>query len=399
MTTATQHAPSRTTRALQVGQHALFAILLVIGVVEAFADGQLTGLALATAAALAVWYPVGAWLAGRGTPRRHGWAWFGVLALLWVVTVAQAPSFAWLVFSLCLLSLHLLPTAAGLACVTGLTAIAIAALWPTATSPIGVVVGPVIGALVAIGMTAGDRMILAESAERGRLLDQLRAAQADLVAVQEELATVQRETGALGERSRLARDIHDTLAQGYSSILLLARAGIARGASESDLLLQIESTAAENLVEARRVVHALAPAQLDDAPLPAAVRRLLDRLSSETGLRADLEVVGDPRLASTEVDVAVLRLVQGALANVRQHAAATRVVVSLSYEPGELLVDVVDDGHGFDPALVGPATDAGGFGLRAMRERLAVIGGTLSIESAPGEGTAVAASLPLEGGR
>ncbi|NLH70629.1 MAG: sensor histidine kinase, partial [Brooklawnia sp.] len=116
------------------------------------------------------------------------------------------------------------------------------------------------------------------------------------------------------------------------------------------------------------------------------------------GVRADLEVAGDPRLASTEVDVAVLRLVQGALANVRQHAGASRVVVSLSYEPGELLVDVVDDGRGFDPALVGPVTDAGGFGLRAMRERLAVLGGSLSIESAPGEGTAVAASIPLEGG-
>ena len=121
-------------------------------------------------------------------------------------------------------------------------------------------------------------------------------------------------------------------------------------------------------------------------------------MSAETGLRADLEVVGDPRLASTEVDVAVLRLVQGALANVRQHAAASRVVVSLSYEPGELLVDVVDDGRGFDPSLVGPVTDAGGFGLRAMHERLAALGGTLSIESAPGEGTAIAASLPLEGG-
>lgn len=92
------------------------------------------------------------------------------------------------------------------------------------------------------------------------------------------------------------------------------------------------------------------PAQLEDAPLPAAVRRLLERLASETGLRTDLEVTGDPLLAATAVDVAVLRLVQGALANVRQHALATRVVVSLSYAPDELLVDVVDDGSGFDPA-------------------------------------------------
>ena len=140
------------------------------------------------------------------------------------------------------------------------------------------------------------------------------------------------------------------------------------------------------------------PAQLEDAPLPAAVRRLLERLASETGLRTDLEVTGDPLLAATAVDVAVLRLVQGALANVRQHALATRVVVSLSYAPDELLVDVVDDGSGFDPAATPQSTDAGGFGLRAMRERLAALGGTLGVESAPGEGTAVAASVPLGGG-
>ncbi|MDI9628274.1 MAG: sensor histidine kinase [Acidobacteriota bacterium] len=398
MATAAEHAQSPAARTLRVGQHVLFATLLVIGVAQTIAEGKFTGWVLVTAVALALWYPVGVWLVGRGAPRRGGWAWFAVLAALWLVTVVQAQSFVWLMFSLCLLGLHLLPGVAGLICVLAFTSIAVWALWPSPYSRVGVVLGPAIGALVAIGMTMGDRMILAESAERGRLLTELRSAQADLVAVQEELATVQRETGALGERSRLARDIHDTLAQGYNSILLLARAGIARGASEADLLRQIEATAAENLVEARRVVHALAPAQLEDAPLPAAVRRLLDRLSTDTGVRADLEVAGDPRLASTEVDVAVLRLVQGALANVRQHAGASRVVVSLSYEPGELLVDVVDDGRGFDPALVGPVTDAGGFGLRAMRERLAVLGGSLSIESAPGEGTAVAASIPLEGG-
>lgn len=81
----------------------------------------------------------------------------------------------------------------------------------------------------------------------------------------------------------------------------------------------------------------------------------------------------------------------------RQHAGATRVAVSLNYTPDELLVDVVDDGRGFDPEDVPAASDAGGFGLRAMRERVAALGGTLAVESAPGEGTAVAASLPLGG--
>ena len=159
----------------------------------------------------------------------------------------------------------------------------------------------------------------------------------------------------------------------------------------------MEDIAADNLAEARRVVRALTPAQLEEAPLPQAVRRLLDRLTAEAGVRTDLEVTGDPRVSSMAVDVAVLRLVQGALANVRQHADASRVVVSLAYEPAELLIDVVDDGVGFDPDAVAPPTDTGGFGLRALRERVADLGGRLSVESAPGEGAAVAAAIPLGG--
>lgn len=381
---STDAAPAHSAaRALRGGQHVLFALLWSIGASQTWADGAVAGPVAALAIVLALWYAVGL--------RFSGWVWFVVLAALWVGLVLLAPTFAWLVFALNLIALHLLPDGPAIGTVVALTLTAISVLWPTASNPLAAVLGPTVGAVVAIGVSWGYQRILAESAERGRLV-------AELVAVQEELATVQRQSGALDERARLARDIHDTLAQGYSSILLLARAGLARGASEAELLGQIEATAAENLVEARRVVHALTPAQLEDAPLPAAVRRLLERLASETGLRTDLEVTGDPLLAATAVDVAVLRLVQGALANVRQHALATRVVVSLSYAPDELLVDVVDDGSGFDPAATPQATDAGGFGLRAMRERLAALGGTLGVESAPGEGTAVAASVPLGGG-
>lgn len=397
-TPAPHAAQTSAARAVRIGQHVLYAILLLIGVTQAMTDRALS-LPVATGAlGLALWYPVGAWLAGRARRSRLSWVWLGVLVAIWVITVWLAPSFAWLVFALSLLTLHLLPTIPAVAIVVAMTMIAIWALWPTASNPAAAVLGPTVGAIVAIGVTWGYRLLLAESAERGRLVAELTRAQTDLVAVQDELATVQRESGALGERARLARDIHDTLAQGYSSILLLARAGLARGASEADLLRQVEATAAENLDEARRVVHALAPAQLEGAPLPAAVRRLLGRLAAETGVHTHLEVAGDARLASTAVDVAVLRLVQGALANVRQHARATRVAVSLNYEPDELLVDVVDDGRGFDPHTAGVAPDASGFGLRAMRERLAALGGTLVVESAPGDGTAIAASVPLGGG-
>lgn len=391
-------APSAAARALQFGEHALFALLLFIGVTQAAANGDLTGPLIGLVAAFTLWYVLGAVFAARMPKRWVAPLWFAVLAALWVAAAIHAPSLAWLAFALCLLALHLLPWVPGVITVFMVTGMAIIVLWPTASSPVSAVLGPVIGAFVTLGITVGYSMILKESAARGQLLEELSAAQADLVAVQEELATAQRDAGALAERARLARDIHDTLAQGYSSILLLSRAELATEPPNAALLAQIEQLAGENLVEARRVVHALSPAQLDEAPLPQAVRRLLDRLAAESGVRADLEVSGDPRLSSMSVDVAVLRLVQGALANVRQHADADRVVVSLAYEPTELLIDVVDDGVGFDPAVLPPPGDAGGFGLRALRERVAQLGGRLSVESRPGEGAAVAASIPLDGG-
>lgn len=385
-------AHDRSAIALAAAQHALFVVLLAIGAAQATEQARWTPWAAAAAVALAAWYVLGA-VRGRRWSRPRGLAWLAGLTALWVVLLAGSPTFAWLVFPLALLTMHLVRGWAGIAAVAALTAAAILRLLPEASSPEGAVVGPVIGALVAIGVVRGFQDVLAESRERGRLLAELEAAQA-------ELAVLQHEAGAAAERQRLARDIHDTLAQGYSSIVLLARAARARGTSEDDLLAQIEETASANLLQARGVVRALAPSELEGAPLPAAIRRLLDTLADQTGLDADLAVSGDPAGTPTAVEVAALRLVQGALANVRAHAEASRVVVSLTYDPaGELLVDVVDDGRGFDAArepTVGPG--GSGFGLRAMRERIAEIGGTLTVESAPGDGTAVAATIPFERG-
>jgi signal transduction histidine kinase len=238
--------------------------------------------------------------------------------------------------------------------------------------------------------------LTSENEQRRRLVAELVAAQDDLVATHDELAATQRQAGALAERARLARDIHDTLAQGFSSILLLARAGQAGSQDVAALLGQIESTAAENLEEARRVVHALAPAALEEAPLPAAIGRLLDRLAEQTGVRAELHLDGEPVPIATSQEVALLRLAQSALANVRLHARASRVAVTLTYRPSEVSLDVVDDGVGFDLQQLQSAPLGGtGFGLRAMRDRLSGVGGTLAVESSAGEGTAVAATIPL----
>nr|WP_255622494.1 sensor histidine kinase [Tessaracoccus sp. OS52] len=257
-----------------------------------------------------------------------------------------------------------------------------------------------VGAVVAVGIGLGYQQILAESRERGRLVAELVAAQEGLDAAQAQLAAAQREAGAVEERARLARDIHDTLAQGFSSILLLTRAGLARTEDQPvrRFLEQIGETASENLAEARSVVSALTPPALAEAPLPAVLGRLLDQLSEQTGIQAVLRVDGDPGGTPTTVEVALLRLTQGALANVRLHSRASRVAVTLSYSDEEVLLDIVDDGVGFDPDA-GPRSEGGsGFGLRAMSERLAQLGGTLTVESEPGHGTAVGAVVP-KGGR
>ncbi len=210
---------------------------------------------------------------------------------------------------------------------------------------------------------------------------------------------LQRATGVLQERERLAREIHDTLAQGLSSILLTTRAVRSAGGVPDDTrLAQIEQIARENLEEARRVVSALTPADLDRALLAEALGRLVERFASQTTIRARMQCEGRPTALPTQYEAALLRVAQSALANVREHSQAGRVGVTLSFLPDAVTLDVVDDGIGFDPAILEATPSAGatsGFGLRGMRARVAELGGRLTVEAAPREGTAVAASLPM----
>lgn len=394
------------TQAIQWGQHALLAFMLVSALLSAIARQEWSvGLGIASLAFVG-WYVAGIALAQRhetaptGSSRVswQGVTWLLGLVVLWMVLVVLSRSFVWLSFSLFLLCLHLLPTWAGILAVAAITVFVSWTQWwvKPPEDPMNSMAGPAMGALVALGIAWGYRTIVRESSERARLITQLTEARDDLVSLQESLAESQREAGVASERARLARDIHDTLAQGFSSILLLARAGLPRSnGNDRALFDQISQTAQENLDESRRVVLALTPGALEGAGLPAAIGRQLERLQEQTAVRTGLRADGDPATLSTTVEVALLRFVQGALANVRTHSGATHVHVTITYEPEEVRVDVVDDGRGFDPATAGPRPDGSGFGLRAMRERLAELGGQLMIESAPGEGTALVATIPL----
>ena len=220
---------------------------------------------------------------------------------------------------------------------------------------------------------------------------------AELAETRAELAEVSREAGALAERERLAHDIHDTLAQGFTSVLLLLEAARSALPDDPDTacrhLDRARDTARENLAEARALVAALTPPDLLRTSLPEALRRLVERVGTETGPRAELAVTGPPRGLPTEHEVALLRMAQESLANVRRHAAADRVEVSLVYEPDRVSLRVRDDGRGFDPAA-----RPDGYGLAGIHARALRIGGTASVEAAPGSGVLVRVDVPAAGG-
>ncbi|MGF7121376.1 sensor histidine kinase [Rhodococcus sp. TAF43] len=379
-------------RAMQIGAHVLFVLLLAVGIGRVLvSQGAHEAWILVLALAELAWYIGGvSFVRRRGVVQRStGQVWLAVLVAGWLALVASNPNFVWVVFALFFLCFHLLSVPVALITTVVLTVVSIAAsLLHGDSNTVASILGPTFGSAVAAGMAMVYQQLAREAAQRQQLVDELTDAHRELLDAQDELVALQRESGAVAERARLARDIHDTLAQGFSSILLLARAGL-RGTDTAPTFTQIADTAQQNLVEARRVVDALRPSDLESAPLESALRRQLEQLEQHTGIVGELFTDGDPVPLPMDYDVALLRVGQSALANVRLHSHARRVRLTLTYATDEVRLDIVDDGIGFDER------EAGGFGLRAMRDRLALLGGTLVVESAPGDGTAVAATLPV----
>ncbi|WP_372345329.1 sensor histidine kinase [Streptomyces sp. KL116D] len=243
---------------------------------------------------------------------------------------------------------------------------------------IGYVAGAGVGLLVQRVAEQGD-------ARARRLAD-------ELVDTQRELAEAHRMQGAAHERERMAREIHDTLAQGFASIVVLAEAARAGLASEparaAQQLTSIEQTARENLAEARILVGAgPAPGGVVQGSVAGTLRRTLDRFAEDTGTAVDAELPDDVE-CDQQTRIALLRCTQESLANVRKHAAASTVIVVLTRTAYGIELELTDDGRGFD---VGAAR---GFGLDGMRRRLAELGGELSVTSSLGDGTRILVSLP-----
>ncbi|MDQ0730688.1 sensor histidine kinase [Arthrobacter sp. B1I2] len=402
-------------RVLRVTLHTGFAVLLAVALVRMLmAGGSLRWLWAAAAVVLAAVYLAGTVLEKRHAeartgfnPRRYGLLWLGLVTALWAFLLAGSADFAWLAFPIFFLHLHLLPRRAALLMIALMTAAVIASQWAASGAPVphvAAVVGPVLGAAFSVITGLAYAALYREAENQRRAADELRR-------TREELARSQHEAGMLAERERLAREIHDTLAQGLSSIVLLGRAagqslGEGDAATASARLALVQQTAADNLAEARSFVRGLVPPQLEGPTLVEALQRLCDRMetaaaASGVALRCRLEVDGEPQDLPQPVQVALLRAAQSSLANVREHAGAATAVVSLAFLGTEVTMDIYDDGTGFDPAAAAGAADAAdgsGFGLRSLGERVTALNGSLAVESAPGEDTVVAIRLPLAGG-
>jgi signal transduction histidine kinase len=379
---------------LRIGLHALIVALTGLVVVRSLL-GAVPDPALVVGLALVF---LASYVGGSELARRRPWrwvvpVWMALLLLEWLGLTLLAADAAFIVFPLFFLQLHVLPLRAGIPLVLLSVLLTIWAMSFHVGLSLGATLGPLVGAGVAVAVGLGYRALLREAAERQNLIQ-------DLLSTRAELAAAARDAGTLAERERLAREIHDTVAQGLSSIQLLLHAAERTVTDPAALehLRLARDTAAANLQETRRFIRELTPPALDAQTLPGALTRLA--ASMEHGITGDavstrvsVHVTGDPVPLSMPLETTLLRIAQGSLANVAQHADAGRAEVTLSYMTDEVALDIVDDGRGFSPAeSAGASPDS--FGLVAIRQRVEQLGGSFVLESAPGQGTAVAVTFP-----
>lgn len=416
--TGLQSAGDVVLRVLRMTLHAGFAVLLAVAIVRVLlgAPSAVSSyIALAGAVVLAAVYVAGTFAERQAAedravpfgldPAKYAVAWLAVATGLWVLLLAADADFSWLAFPLFFLHIHILSKRHAIAAVAIMTAAVVAAQWyHSGELHVAMVLGPVFGAAFAVVMAMAYQSLHAEGVNQRRALDELLRTRA-------ELARTQHEAGVLAERERLAREIHDTLAQGLSSIVLVSRAaGSALAAGQADTAQErirtVQSTAADNLAEARRFVRGLSSPGLKEGSLIQSLRRACDSIERQAAgrgaaLHCRFELDGGPLPLPAPLEVALLRAAQASLSNVALHAQATTAVVTLGFVGSKVTLDVFDDGIGFDAATAlattQPREDGTGYGLLSIRERVSVLGGTLNIESASGEGTVLAIQLPLDG--
>jgi signal transduction histidine kinase len=362
-----------------------FAVIAVAVVAATLAiDGHPLGRREVAAAAIAAMALLHV-LAGRRTVVDRVEDWRAVLVAighlaLFAVAVAAVPFTTWLLFAIIPLFFQLLPMRPAflLVVLVNLVTPAVDLVEAPAMVPADLLIAA-ISAATGVWLGFWIFRVIEQSVERAALIDELEASRA-------EVARLSHLSGVAAERARLAGEIHDTLAQGFTSIITLLQAADPQLRDER-LALAVR-TAKENLAEARTLVAALSPAALAAGSLPDSVRRQASRFSEETGVSATVRVTGAERALPTAVEVVLLRATQEALTNVRRHAAACSAQVVLAYGENDVRLVVRDDGCGFTP------DQADGFGLTGMRARAEQVSGTLTVASAAGDGTTIELEVP-----
>ncbi|MFF4446345.1 sensor histidine kinase [Streptomyces sp. NPDC001502] len=389
----TARALTPVSKVLRLCLHALLFGLLALAAGRAVTDSApRAGWVIAACAVLAAVYAGGVRAPAVHSSPRAGALWLAGLGAAWAALLVVCPDGLWIAFPLYFLELHLLRLRWGVTAVAVTACAAIAGFLAHSSSVTpGAFLGPLLGGAVAVATVLGYQALYRESERRRELIE-------ELITTRAELAAAERGAGILAERERLAREIHDTLAQGLSSIQLLLRAAeralpaLPAQAPALEHIARAREAAQENLAEARRFVRALTPPDLERGSLAAALERLC---AGVPGPRVRFSLSGSPRVLPTPYEVALLRIAQSALANVVRHARAGRAEITLTFMDASVTLDIVDDGHGFDPSSVASGAGDGGFGLPAMRSRAETLGGLFTVESDPGQGTAVAVTLPL----
>jgi len=370
------------------GWHAAFYGVVAIVAVIVLLDGGTTaedGITVGALVLLAVVYTtLGRKGLGQEPPSRPGYAYLAVAYVVTLTVLSRSDVGFFLLFLLFPQTFWLIERLRAALAAIAVLCLGIAwAIWADGgytrdSASAGLASGAInfsISALMGWWITG----VINQSDQRAALIQELEQ-------TRQELADAHRREGTLAERERLSHEIHDTLAQGFTSILMLAQAtqrSLEDPATALERLAMIERTARDNLAEARALVAALAPVDLEAASLADALDRLVARFGEEVGVRTSYDVAGEPRQLPARDEVVLLRAAQEALANVRKHAGATEVGVRLAYSDGSAALEVHDDGRGFD------LEDVAGFGLRGMRSRVEGIGGRLVVDSDLGSGTRI----------
>lgn len=394
----TDRAPANGTRlALEHAPHFVFFMVVGVAAVRLVdLNSPLCWHMVSVSGLLAVVYGTGLGLWNRlGPAVRLGW--ITTLLGLWSVLVYLAPApltwaYAWCGVPLACAALRALGRPAALVAVGAVSVVLVLRLLGSTGRPdLEMALIPVAAVWGTVALyTAQQR----DAAERQRLLEELRS-------TRDVLAEQQRRAGVLAERTRIARDLHDTLAQELAGSLMLLQAAERDWDGRPDVARTRVRAVADgldgNLAETRRIIHDLTPSAVAEAGLEGSLRLLCAQVETEgAAAQVRFRSAGELRPVLDEQAAATLfRVAQGTLANVREHARAVHVLVTLHHEADRIELDVQDDGVGFDPADAGAtARPTRGFGLPAARARLRECGGDLRVTSTPGRGTRVRAVLP-----